>query len=189
MVFVPEARDGSPRLHYDDQIDWESRRLKEADCILFWVPRDLQTMLALTTNVEYGKWHSSGKAVLGAPPEAPNNRYLFSIAAELGIPSVDTLADTVAAALDMVGEGAERTGGEREVPLHIWRTTSFQSWLKAQQKAGNRLDGADVIFAFRPSPQEEVFPWGMRVNVSVSGKDNPEWMILVSRGQDSVTVI
>src|SRR5690349_13884606 len=55
-----------------------------------------------TTNVEWGRWEASGKVVLGAPPDAPKNRYLFHYAQRHGVPTAHTLPATMAAALDLV---------------------------------------------------------------------------------------
>jgi len=104
VVFVPEARDGRWRKDYDGQIAWEDKYLNVADCILFWVPRDLTSMPAFTTNVEWGTWHRSGKCVLGAPPNAPKMSYLFYYAKKLGIPSSDSLPGTIKLALTLLRE-------------------------------------------------------------------------------------
>jgi hypothetical protein len=41
VVFIPEDRKGEFKLEYDDQVGWEEKYLNMADCIVFWVPRDL----------------------------------------------------------------------------------------------------------------------------------------------------
>src|SRR3989344_6490668 len=70
VVFVPESRNGQwQESEYVNQIEWEEYCLNVADCIVFWIPRAMDTMPALTTNIEWGVWCNSGKAVLGVPPE------------------------------------------------------------------------------------------------------------------------
>ncbi|GHI82817.1 nucleoside 2-deoxyribosyltransferase domain-containing protein [Streptomyces xanthophaeus] len=104
-VLNPESRDGSRPAHYDDQVDWEIRAREAATAILFWIPRDVKTLPGFTTNVEFGLDVTTGKAVLGCPPDCPNperNRYLIHVARRHGVPVRDTLGDTVAAALSLI---------------------------------------------------------------------------------------
>lgn len=178
VVFVPEGRDGQFKMDYDDQIGWEEKYLNIADCIVFWVPRDLELdskdypkMAAFTTNVEFGTWQSSGKIVFGAPPKAPKNGYLKHYAEKYNVPVSETLADTLDDAMEMLGEGAEREGGERYVPLFIWKLDSFQSWYKAQTNAGNRLEEAKLLYNFRPRYKSFVFLWILSVKVYVAEED------------------
>jgi hypothetical protein len=112
-VLVPESRGGRRAEHYDDQVGWETDARAAADAILFWIPRDLRTLPGFTTNVEFGLDVATGRAVLGCPPDCPNperNRYLIYVARRHGVPVLDTLADTVTAALDIVATG--QTAGE-----------------------------------------------------------------------------
>ena len=76
VVFVPESEDGIWKQSYVDQIEWEHRYLGSCTYILMWVPRDLKTMLALTTNIEFGLYIDSGRIWYGRPDDAPNNAYL-----------------------------------------------------------------------------------------------------------------
>jgi Nucleoside 2-deoxyribosyltransferase like len=101
-VYLPENRSGHSKHSYDDQIQWETDALTRADCILFWVPRDLKPdangyprMGALTTNVEFGLWCSSGKIVLGFPHGAQKMNYLAWHAEKLKIPMSRSMEATV----------------------------------------------------------------------------------------------
>jgi 8-oxo-dGTP pyrophosphatase MutT (NUDIX family) len=178
IVFVPEGSDGGFKLDYDDQVGWEEKYLNACDCILFWIPRDLSPdskghpkMAALTTNVEFGAWADSGKIVLGAPEEAEKVSYLKHYAEKYNVPISDTLTDTLRSAMDKLGEGAERRGGERYIPLFIWKLPSFQSWYKAQTGAGNVLETARLLYTFRPRFKDFVFLWVLQVNIYVSSED------------------
>jgi 8-oxo-dGTP pyrophosphatase MutT (NUDIX family) len=178
VVFVPEGRDGQFKMEYDDQVGWEEKYLNVADCIVFWVPRDLTPdskgypkMAAFTTNVEFGAWASSGKVVFGAPPKATKNTYLKHYAEEYNAPVGETLVETLDDAMAMLGDGAEREGGERFVPLFIWKQDSFQSWYKAQIEAGNRLEKARLLYTFRPRFKSFVFLWVLKVDVYVTSED------------------
>jgi 8-oxo-dGTP pyrophosphatase MutT (NUDIX family) len=164
-VLVPEDSDGSPRFDYLDQVEWEEAGLHLSDVILFWIPRDLDTLPGFTTNVEWGVWQGSGKVVLGAPKGAARVDYLRHYAEKLGVPQADSLEAAVDAALELAGEGALREGGEREVPLLIWRQPAFQQWYAAQRRAGHRLDGARLSWQFRSGPKRHLFCWALQVKV------------------------
>ncbi|MGH3387921.1 MAG: nucleoside 2-deoxyribosyltransferase domain-containing protein [Actinomadura sp.] len=190
VVFSPERRSGH-YADYTDQIDWEERALHRADVVIFWVPRDLATMPALTTNVEWGMWHDSGRVVFGAPPEAPKNRYLLHYADRFDVPTATTLADTVASGLAIIGPGAFRSGGECDVPLLVWRTASFQRWHTAQRDAGNSLLGARLVWTFRVSPTRRfVVYWALHVQVHIAAEDRVKSNeIVISRPDISVVAL
>lgn len=77
-VLVPEWKTAMSRVNFDDQVDWEKAGLSLAKVIVFWVPRNMENMPALTTNVEFGYWvaKSPKRIVYGRPSDAPNTRYL-----------------------------------------------------------------------------------------------------------------
>ena len=100
VVFVPEIPGGGFGGGWEAQVEWEDACLNASDVIAFWVPRDMATLPGLTTNVEWGRWESSGKVVLGTPPGAPGTKYLRYYAARHGVPTADTLESTMDAALD-----------------------------------------------------------------------------------------
>lgn len=76
IVLVPEHQVRSDKADYYDQVEWEWQGLENAKAIAFWVPRELQTMPAFTTNVEFGSYIRSNRSVYGRPPEAQKCRYL-----------------------------------------------------------------------------------------------------------------
>ena len=79
-------------------------------------------------------------------------------------------AMTTAAAIEEIGRGAHRVDGERDVPLSIWRTASFQRWYTAQRQAGNRLLSARPVWTFRPG-HGAVFFWALHVRLQVTAED------------------
>jgi hypothetical protein len=99
-VFIPEASDWGPHDQYDAQVHWEWEALKQASVIVFWVPREIETMPAFTTNVEFGDWVKSGKVILGAPSDAPKMNYLRMLANKYNVPCFDTLDETLSAAVE-----------------------------------------------------------------------------------------
>lgn len=189
VLFIPEPRDGDFPENYDDQIEWETKHLNLADIILFWIPRDLATMPAFTTNVEYGTWLSSGKVVLGAPPEAPKNTYLISLAHTNNVPYSTTLHGTVQNALALLSDGAVRTAGERYVPLHIWRTPSFQKWYTAQTRAGNILHRATVTATYPQYRYDNLFLWGLHVDMWIQAENRHKTNEIVLSRPHTVSVL
>lgn len=83
QVIVPERGLCDKRLTqaefenlYLNQVEWENTGTESCSTLVFWIPRELETMPAFTTNVEFGRYVKSGKVMYGRPPEAPKNRYL-----------------------------------------------------------------------------------------------------------------
>jgi len=191
VVFVPECRSGKTWPDYDDQVGWEAETLNMSDCVLFWVPRDLETMPSFTTNVEFGKWQAHHlKVVFGCPEDAPKTRYLIHDCKELDIPVSHDLKETISNALEKVENGAERTGGERDVPLYIWNTGHFQEWMQAQKKVGNRLDGASVEWTLGVGPgRTHAFMFVIHVDVYVKSEDRNKNNEVIIVRTDIVSVV
>jgi len=188
-VFVPERRDRGPVESYMDQIDWELAALARADCILFWIPRELGPMPGFTTNVEFGYWARSGKCVLGAPPNAPKLAYLRALADRLGIARVDDLDAGVALAMARVGAGAERRGGECEVPLEIFQSRAFQRWYGAQRAVGNLLEGAQVEWVLRVVDRRYLFYWALHVRMWIAAEQRVKHNEVVLARPDTSQVV
>jgi hypothetical protein len=101
-VLVPERRDWSVKFDYTDQVEWEHAGLSNATLILFWVPREMKTMPALTTNVEFGLWlkGTPEKVIYGRPDNAASVRYLDWLYRKITRRKVrNTLEETLRAAL------------------------------------------------------------------------------------------
>ena len=79
VVYVPEYSTGEVLRNYDSQIDWEWKALDQAGIVLFWVPRNLETMPAFTTNVEFGLFVKEDRTFYGHPDSAVLVRYLDSV--------------------------------------------------------------------------------------------------------------
>ncbi|HCC22694.1 TPA: NUDIX hydrolase [Candidatus Falkowbacteria bacterium] len=190
VVFIPLPRDGNWSHSYDSQVIWESTYLHMADLIVFWIPRDLHALPAFTTNVEFGWWFSSGKATLGFPVHAPKMRYLEHHAKDECVSIFYTLEDTLQGVVQKLGDGSLRVGGQREVPLYIWKTNHFQAWHRAQVGAGNRLDGAKVVWTFRVGPQKNfVFFWAIHVDVYIANEDRHKTNEVVISRPDIATIV
>ena len=99
-VYVPEDADWTPNAGgYDEQIHWEWEGMNLATVVVFWVPREVETMPAFTTNVEYGLYANSAKLVLGYPQGAPKMKYLDKLAQRFHIPVHDSLYATLQCAV------------------------------------------------------------------------------------------
>ncbi|MCI2422871.1 nucleoside 2-deoxyribosyltransferase domain-containing protein [Saccharopolyspora sp. K220] len=104
------------------KVDWETDARSAATAILFWIPRDLKSLPGFTTNVEFGLDVTTGKAVLGCPPDCPNperNRYLVYVARRHAVPVCETLTDTVAAALALLNTATCQQSGKAASSLLI----------------------------------------------------------------------
>jgi len=189
VVFVPLPRDGDWNHGYDTQVEWELTHLNMADVVLFWVPRS-KDLPALTTNVEFGSFYDTGKAILGYPKEATQMRYLDHLAKTESVTVCGTLEDTLRAAVTRLGTGALRVGGERDVPLHIWKLQHFQGWFKAQRAAGNRLDGARLLWSFRVGPAKGfTFAFVLKVDVHIASEDRNKTNEFIFARPDISTVV
>lgn len=101
-VYIPETEDWGWGDHgYYNQINWENDALAAARVIVFWVPREISRMPGLTTNVEFGRYVTTGKCLLGYPNDAVKIRYLDSLAKRFNCPVFDNLATTLKAAVKM----------------------------------------------------------------------------------------
>lgn len=188
-VFIPEPRDGKWLENYEVQIEWEEEGLQRADAIVFWVPRQIPMMTGLTTNIEWGEWKGSGKVLWGAPETATQVRYPEYYAKKLGVPTFKDLRELLTQAVAQLGEGARRELGECQIPLRIWKRKEFQAWLTTQKVAGNRLDGARVVWTFFPKPGA-LFCYAIHVNVFVASENrNKPNEIILARPDVSATLL
>lgn len=105
-VYVPEWRNGIEPVDwtYSRQLDWEDEKLNKAKVILFWIPREMNLLPGLTTNVEFGEWMKSGKIVVGAPEGAEHVRYIHEKCLRYEIMWATTLDICVKNALDKLKE-------------------------------------------------------------------------------------
>lgn len=187
VIFVPEPGDRS----YSDVgevIDWNDHALDVADVVMFWWPDDTDACLMSTS---LAAWNDSQRAVHGTPSDGPHSHYLLKYADVHAISTATTPAGMVSAALDKIGPGARRTGGEREVPLPVWRTDSFQRWYSAQTSAGNTLLGARQVWTFKSGPRKQfLLYWALHVRVYVRAEQRVKSNeVVISRPDISVMAL
>lgn len=105
VVYDPEYSNMEPRENYEDQAMWERMALTEATVIVFWVPRHLPEMPAFTTNVEFGYWLHTGKAIYGRPDNAEKIKYLdWLYELDYGIKPINDLRELLARAVKKVND-------------------------------------------------------------------------------------
>jgi len=94
-VFVPECSNWLQHKEYDAQIRWEWEALAQSTVVAFWIPQEIlqeqdgETTLkmpAFTTNVEFGLYAQTGRAMLGYPPGSEKMSYLAAVARRFGMP-------------------------------------------------------------------------------------------------------
>lgn len=173
FIPVPQLRffggEDGKRWTYDNQVEWECKARQVSDCIMFWVPRDIEGgMPAFTTNIEFGEDLSTGKILYGRPDNAEKCRYLDKRMEKVGQVFND-LEKLVEQVIKVLGDGAKRYGGEVYVPLFIWNTDQFQSWYKQLQENGNRLDEARVEHFLR-FPNGYLFSFVLWVKVWIASE-------------------
>lgn len=194
VVFVPEDEDGKWKNNYYGQIEWEEKCLNLADVIIFWIPRELLLMPGFTTNDEWGFWKAKDpvKLVLGTPQGAEKVRYQRYYAEKFNIPVYDSLESQCMAAVKKIGDitHIKRVGGELSVPLHIWRTSSFQNWYQNLLTSGNRLDSAKVEWIFRVGSNKQIiFLWILHVDIYIAAENRHKTNEFVIGRPDISTIL
>ncbi len=201
-VFVPvpdyrfernQMSDAENGWNYLAQVTWEVEARKMADIIAFWLARDIDRskedlgMPGFVTNFEMGEDLHSGKIAYGRPPTAPKCRYMDKRIEELGQPAHATMTELFTEVMTRLGDGALRTGGEAYVPLLIWRLESFQGWYTNLQKAGNRLDGADLLNVMVVGGKH-VFSFMLKVNVWIAAEQRHKTNEFIFARKDISTI-
>ncbi len=181
VVFVLGPSEHAAVTDQQAQLDWEFKALHYADAIIYWVPSDAHVALDERLGVELGRWLNSHKLFVGHPANGRMASYLDKALLDFPRPAIrhDSLAAAIDAALKRIDAGAERFGGERKVPLQVWRTAFFRKWYENLKRAGHRLDDAKVRWVYFLPETEEVLAGVMWVNIWVEKEGrhkNNEWI-------------
>jgi hypothetical protein len=141
-----EIRDEA-RLHWGDR----------TDLVLLWDPNAEDATRALDES--FGRWADSGRAVIGTPANSTGD-LCRDYPSFRHIPTAGTVRGMAELAIARIGRGARRSGPHRNVPLMLWQTPSFQTWLTTQETAGNELRDGRMLWNYRVGPQQNlVFFW------------------------------
>lgn len=189
VVFVPEIdprKKNKRKIKNEEKRKWEWDALHMSDVILFWVPSDSSLEPRTQIYTEFAYYLDHANIVYGRSNSASRTDYLDWLieSADRNRNIYERLDFTIEAALKLIEKGATRKGGERKVPLFIWRTNQFQSWYKAQKNAGNRLDDAELLFfkqnRYRKGKPRKVFMFALWVKV---------WILTESRHKENELII
>lgn len=172
IVFVPEPREGMFNdFNYDAQILWETRCLRIADKIVFYLNRNIkQDLLGLTTNDEWGYWKDSGKCILITEPNADKVRYQEWWAKELKTPVYHELFSGLKDIISGLNNNL-RLDGERFIPQEIWELEQFQSWYKQLKENGNWISDAKVLNTYRIPSNNKIFAYSLWVNIFIRNEN------------------
>lgn len=186
LVFDPQPMaDGGDA---EQQAAWEEAALRQADAILFWRPGQWDAEVG----AHWGAWRRSGKAVLGIGEPGPGRGPVFQAATRLRVPVGHLLAEAVELLLPLLRPGAQRSGGERAVPLLVWRSPAFQRWYRDLRAVGNVLDDIEIEWSYRPRALSGKPPllFAHRPKVWVRGeRRHKAGEVVVARSDVSATVL
>ena len=188
VVLDPERR--TPQYEYDSQVAWEAAALRISDIIVFWVPRDLATLPAFTTNVEFGMWVAANRVICGGPIDAPKNRYLAATAERHGIRWHDTLDEVISAAAAAAAKGAvARDAVELAVPGPVAGAAAHRDWLRRLRGAGHQLEHIEHIPVMSAAAGSSAPVWVAHPRIRVAGEGRTKGNEVVVFRPDTVAVV
>jgi 8-oxo-dGTP pyrophosphatase MutT (NUDIX family) len=159
-----------------------------ADVVMFWWPSDVDRRLV---SESLAAWSDGHRAVHGTPAGTGLSDQLSRYASCHPDAVAGTLGDLVGVALGRIGAGAHRVAGERDVPLDVWRTSSFQRWYSAQAGAGNTLLSARPVWTFSAGPDQGMLMyWALHVSMYVRAEERVKSNeVVISRPDISVMAL
>ena len=160
VVYIPEERNNPfPKEHLEQQIDWEYETMSSADAIVFWIPRELRSdfeNIALTTNVEFGRFLNTNKLFIGAPKDSERNTYLEYISKDKYKWHTD-LYSLLKDCVEYLGDGVFREDAEVKIPKHMFESEQFQNWYIPQKSIGNSLTDFSMEYEFVMPQHKKLF--------------------------------
>lgn len=105
-IYVPESKTGEYSGNLIQTANWEWDRLESSKKIMFWIPRDLETLPGFTTNIEFGRYITlcPENVILGFPLDAPKNSYIELLYERFSSHIITySLENTVRHTLDLMG--------------------------------------------------------------------------------------
>ncbi len=186
VVLLPEPRLPEVTLSTEALWAWEEEALRRCDFILMWLP--LESLHDFATVEKWGMWQRSSKLILGTPLREGT---FLQTAARRRIPVAHSLSELVHLGQQLCRPGALRRQGECTAPLSLWRSPSFQSWLRALGRAGHRLDSLEVEWTYRAhGVGRPPFLWAIRPRIQVHGERRQlGGEVVIGRSDISATVL
>lgn len=144
--------------------------LAMSDLMVFWIPEDSTGTAFVETMIELGEWYRSGKVLFGCPEQATHLEELRQLVdSRIDTRTFSTLEDTLRNALHRLGDGAPRSGGDRDVSLDLWRVPHFQKW-----RGDRPLDSLRVLSMRRVNPDRD-YPYSCLLR-AVRKDIGPDWV-------------
>lgn len=170
VVYIPcprsvwdKIKDG--KWDYENQVDWEHKARFASDAIVCWVPRELEKMPAMTTNVEFGEDFDLGRFYYGRPDWAKKCTYLDSKAKKQGIRIYN---DLLALLQDVVHslKPVARSDAWATIPAMAWEFDSFRQWFSSMNLVGNELREATVTHVLGKANKSFLFVLQAKIYVA-----------------------
>jgi 8-oxo-dGTP pyrophosphatase MutT (NUDIX family) len=188
VVLSTQPRDGARPEAAERLLAWQEEALRLSDVLLLCLSGSRPSLPSHDAEL-WGQWQRSGRVVLLAPGSAESP--LVRAAVKGGVPVGRTLAEAVQHCMGLLRGSALRRGGERAVPLPLWRSPSFQSWYRALRRAGHRLDDAQVEWTYRSRGNgRPPLLWAMRPRIYIpTERRHKAGEVVVGRTDVSATVL
>jgi len=182
---VPSERhsDENRREIISEEVKWEQESVELSDMIIFWISAEDSVDDLSRCLMNFGRWASSGKVIFGFEQVEESKQEAGTSSIEALLEKILALArkegitenNSVAACFEMYKEKtrnvALRTSFERNVPLHVWNHVAFQDWYGNMKNVGNRLDGAELKWAFCVGKNKAyTLYWVLHVNIWVTSE-------------------
>lgn len=178
------------RTSYEQLATWQDEALRMSDVLLLCAGSASESA---ELGELWGAWQRTGRVVVFAPPASPgtSDSAIVRSALRLRAPVGRSLAEAVHHCMGLLRGGVVRRGGERAVPLMLWRSPSFQSWYRALRRAGHRLDDALVEWTYRSrGGGRPPLLWAMRPRVYIpSERRHKAGEVVIGRTDVSATVL
>lgn len=167
---------------------WSNHVVDAADVAAYWWPADTDPRLMRAT---LKAWHDGRPVIYGASSELMRDAQAQRYFDYRSVSVVTSLSEMAATIMERLGPGIQRFGGERDVPLSVWRTDSFQRWYSAQVAAGNTLLAARLVWTFNIG-RHELTPlfWALHVKMHIGSENRAKANeVVISRPDISVITL